>query len=119
MVIPLADIPVYVHERQYLVTIWPEDSDNPNADDFCLTVRWRDGRWGVFRGRSDTVCMDQFGRWSFGPADGEDRDEWRRTHRFTLNEALRIAREWAPKMRLGRWTAAEVLAEERAETPSG
>lgn len=114
------DIPVYIHERMFLVTIWPEDSDSSNADYFCLTVAWVSGRWGVFRGRgAGGPCMNGCGTWSSGPADGESLEHWLNNHRFSLNAALHLAREWAPKMRLGRWTAAGVLAEERAEAPSG
>jgi hypothetical protein len=117
----MSDTPVYVFERCYLVTIWPEDAESPNADSFCLTVAWRTpGRWAIFRGRGEGgLCMNQWGRFSAGAMEDEDRGEWLAAHRFTLNEALRIAREWAPKMKLGKWVAAEVLAEERAETPSG
>lgn len=113
----MADPEVYVHARSYEVTIWPEDMlDDINAGTWCLCVQYRGaGRWGVFRGSDagrNTPCLGRDGTWSFGRSDDqEDTAAWLANYRFTEQEALAFAREWAPKVRVCRMTAAEVLAE--------
>lgn len=108
---------VYVRTRSYEVTIWPEEmGDEINAGTWCLCVDYRGaGRWGVFRGAfagPSTPCLGRDATWSFGrPDDQDDMAAWLANYRFTEQEALDFAREWAPKMRTSGMTAAEALAD--------
>ena len=97
----------------YLVSAWPEDlADNPDASTWCLTVRsWGGGLWGVHRGDgSSGPSLSASGEWSFGRADDESLDEWRAMHRFPLDRALALAREFAPKIRMVGTTTLECIA---------
>ena len=103
-----------IRVRSYEVSIWPDElADDINADIWCLTVAYRGaGRWGVFRSSGNGgPCLGRDGTWAFGSPDEADRAAWLANYRFTEQEALDLARERAPGLRLNGYTAAEVLAE--------
>lgn len=112
---------VYVRERSYEVTIWPEELEGEiDAGTWALCVDYRGaGRWGVFRGAfagRNTPCLGRDGTWTFGrPDDDVDMAAWLANYRFTEQEALDFAREWAPKMRTSGQSASAVLAERLTE----
>lgn len=106
---------VYVRERVYEVSIWPEDEADAsvNADIWRLTVERRGpGRWGIFRS-GGSFSMDARGEFSICSPNDDGYDEWLAAHRFPLGKAIVLAREWAPRIRMNGYTAAEVLAGER------
>lgn len=103
---------VWARLRTTEVTIWPEEmQDDIDAGTWCLTVAYRGaGRWGVFRGSGDGgPCLGSDGTLSFGRPSGDD-GAWLATYRFTHAEAMILAREWAPKVRVNSMTALEALA---------
>ena len=92
--------------------MWPEDiADNIDAAVWCVTVEARGhGLWGVYRGTgSGAPCWGEHG-WGYEPLPSSRTDEWRATHRYTLERALEIARELAPKVTLNGLTALEAVA---------
>jgi hypothetical protein len=106
---------VYVRSRMYEVSVWPEDQADAsiNADSWRLTVERRGpDRWGIFRG-GGSFSMNACGEFSLHSPQDDGHDEWLAAHRFPLEQALEIAREHAPRIRLCGMTAAEVLADER------
>ncbi len=99
---------VRVVATEYLVTAWPEDlAGEPDAYSLCVTVAHRaPGKWGVFRGRGGGgACLGADGEWDFEPVPSGREDDWLAAHRFSLDQALALAREQAPKVSVNGWTA--------------
>ena len=112
---------VRVLTRSYEVTIWPDDlADDTDASLWCLSVYYRGaGRWSVSRGSGDGgPSLGRDGTWSFDKPrfieDDAEREAWYANYRFTEQDAIDLAREWAPKIRVCGKTAAEVVAEVQA-----
>ena len=98
---------VAVQITQYTVSALPES--HMEADIFAITVEYRGAdRWAVLRG---TRCLAADGTWDFEPNPSSRTKEWRDSHRFDEQTALRLAREAAPKVAVNGWTAERVLAE--------
>lgn len=94
---------VTVRPTTYAVSALPDD--HPDADVFTITVEWRSGDWWIVRRASFYLTAD--GRWD---------PNWPTC--FPLDEALDLAREWAPKLTVNRWTVTDALARgNREETP--
>ena len=93
----------------YMVCALPRE--HPSFHDFAVTVEWRgsmfpdrlDVSWAVcWRGR----CADKHGEWDYEPRPSSRTDEWIASHRFSVDEALRIARALAPDVVVNGWTPA-------------
>lgn len=83
--------------------------DDINASNFTIYVRRRAlNSWAVLL--RDTWCLSREGTWHTEPIPSERTDEWKAQHRFPLEEALRLAREMAPKIEVGKWTVTDALA---------
>lgn len=108
---------VRVEPVEYLVTAWPEDlAANPDAASWCVTVSRRaPGLFGVFRGVGGKQCLGVDGEWDYEPGSDERSDDWKSAHRFPLDEALELAREWAPKVSMMGRTALECIAWHRKQ----
>jgi hypothetical protein len=95
-----------VQITEYTVSCIP-DHGSPNRELWSLLVEYRgNDRWAV---RYNGLWLGRDGMW------GDEfvrQDEW--SHRFTEKEALRLAVEWAPRVRTNGKTAPEVLAWEAA-----
>lgn len=101
--------PVRTAVSAYTVTCLPPD--DPDADVYEVKVEhcgvW-EGRdlWRVVRGSH--WILDRDGAWS--PVHNSHGPDWRATHRFSLEDALRLAKEAAPKVRAaGGMTPAQLL----------
>lgn len=100
-----------VRPTRYEVSCLP--ADDINAHCFTVGVEWRGGdRWAVTR---YSQCLGRDGAWSYESIPSERRDDWLAGHRFSLDEALILAKEHAPKVRVNGWTVAQALAVTGAE----
>lgn len=84
--------------------------DHPERAAFTINVEYRGhGLWAVTHlGR----CYAADGSRSPESLPSERRDEWLAAHRFPFDEALALAKQIAPHLRVGRWGVTEALAEE-------
>lgn len=107
----MADLSPRVYVTQHTVSCIPEDSINHQP--WSITVEYRGrGRWAVLRGKR---CLGRDGIWRHESIPSEREDEWLDGHRFTEQESLRLAAEWAPKIVVNGLTAADVLAREASD----
>ena len=81
----------------------PEDA----MDSWAVQVSWRgNDLWAVkLHGRQ---CLGADGEWDWESLPSGRTDEWLATHRFTLEEALRRAREVCPTITVNGLTALDV-----------
>jgi hypothetical protein len=94
----------YQRTTQYAVSCLPEDDDEGFS--WLITVEYR-GRqlWAVKnRGR----CLSRAGQWVGEIRDHDDA--WEAEHRYALDEALELARDWAPRITVMGRTVADLLA---------
>lgn len=113
---------VHCRARSYGVSVWPDDRcDNIDAITWCVSVSWRGhGRWAVVRGVSDGgPVLGRDGTWSYEEIPSSREDDWLAAHRFTLEEAMALAAQWAPKVTVNGMTALEVLQRHRERFPDG
>jgi hypothetical protein len=104
---------VRVISTSYLVTAWPEgEDDHIDAYMWCVTVANRGhGKYAVLRGDSGSkFCLGTDGEWDYEPSPSSREDDWLETHRFDLDEALVLARDWAPKIRINGMTTLDRIA---------
>jgi hypothetical protein len=95
-----------VRITEYSVSCLPQD--DVNADLFTLTVVERaPGRWAVTRG---SFCYDADGKREFESNPTGRTEEFRARFRFTLDDALALAKRVAPTMTVNGRTVADVLA---------
>jgi hypothetical protein len=103
---------VYVRETAYEVSLWPPGEETVNSSSFTIRVEWRgEGRWAVLGGR---YCLGTDGEWDWEAGPSNREDEWLATHRFTLEAAIALAREAAPRVIVGGMTAVQARAREAA-----
>lgn len=91
---------------EYVVTAWPEDlADVPESVHGCVTVADRGrGMWAVLEGRGGSMCLGRDGEFDWEPSPSNRTDEWLASHRFTLDEALALAREQALRITINGYT---------------
>ena len=87
---------VRVEPITYEVTLLPKDYRDGYL--WTITVEYR-GRdlWAVKR---NGECLGKDGTWEWESSPGNREDDWKATHRFPLDEALDLAKEWAPKVEI-------------------
>ncbi len=91
---------------EYTLSPLPEGDINSTA--FQIKVAYRGhGLWAVSRHQQ---CLARSGGWDWESIPSERTDAWLAEHRFPLAEALRLAREELPKLRVNGMTAADVAA---------
>lgn len=91
---------------EYAVCALPED--NINAYAYTIRVSHRgDERWAVTH---HGYCLGTDGEWAWESLPSHRGDEWQASHRFDLENALRLATEQAPLIDINGLTAADVLA---------
>ena len=99
-------VEVSTRVTQYQVNALPESI--LDAHHWDVTVEYRgDGKWAICHFRQ---CLGDDGEWDFEPSPSSRTDEWLATHRFTEEEALRLAREQAPNITVNGLTPADVIA---------
>lgn len=101
---------VAVHAIEFRVSVLP--LDHIDADIWSLTVSWQgQGRWVVRRGRSWRLSRNG----SLDLVPSEPTVDWIAAHRFAFAEAMRLAVEHAPNVKMNGLTATEVLQRVNAE----
>jgi hypothetical protein len=96
---------------EYTVCALPRD--DPNFNTFAITVAWRgsihperlDHCWAATRHRR---CLDASGAWDWEPSPSGREDDWLAAHRFTLEQALELARAAAPHVTTNGLSPADV-----------
>lgn len=100
-------VPTWQRVTQYVVSAVPEGlcMDGYAWD---VTVEWRsEGLWAV---KHHSYCADANGDWDYEPSPSNRTDEWKATHRFPLEEALRLAHKAAPKVCINGYYPADLIA---------
>jgi len=113
---------VYERPVAFEVSVWPPGHGACiDSSTWCVTVADRGrGKWAVLRGGSGSkACLSSDGKWEREPIPSERDDDWLAAHRYSLDDALRLAREHAPKVTLNGLTAVEVLALDQRNHPEG
>lgn len=112
-----------VQACEYIVNAFP-DWDSPNAVQYQLrVVRHRDGGfWEVFDNAGFAGYPRRLGpdgQWSMPPDDPDQAREWWAARRYTMEQALELAKTAAPHMEIGpqghRMNIAAMLAWEKAQ----
>jgi hypothetical protein len=90
------------------VTVCALPEDHIEHDAYALRVQWRGGEThAVTRMRR---CLGTDGEWDFEPSPSNRDDDWIATHRFGYDEALRLAVEAAPHVKVSGHSVADALA---------
>jgi hypothetical protein len=99
---------VHVRPVEYLVTVWPEGHECSAVSNLSLLVTYRgSGQWAVEREWSQgspKIVLTRSGEWACDQRGDPG-------YRFTLGEALDLARAHAPLIEIGGHTAAQAAAE--------
>jgi len=91
----------------YTVSCFPLDDIDGNSWDLRVEYCGR-GRWAVrWLGQQ---CADAGGNFEWEPSNSSRTDEFLDAHRFSLDEALRIAKAAAPGVILNGMTPADAIA---------
>lgn len=93
------DTEVFVRPTRYEVTAWPGPIDAVNRSHYVLQVEWRgDGKWCVTDGFG---CYRADGQHEYEPNPSSRGAAFIKRTRFSLDEALQLARRIAPTMTVG------------------
>jgi hypothetical protein len=88
---------VFTDVTQYTVSCLP--IEHRDRSDFEITVAWRaPGSWAVLN-RSG-YCLGRDGEWDWEIQPSSRADEWKAMFRFSLDTALKLAAEAAPKLKV-------------------
>jgi hypothetical protein len=105
--------PVCVQPTGYLISLWPEGHECDDMVTWCLKVTYRGNReWAIeqgWTGGSRKPVMAADGSWH---ADNHSHPV---PLRFTLDEALDVARRHAADVKFGGVTAAEAFSRHEQE----
>jgi hypothetical protein len=104
-------LPVKIYEEptEYKVCCLP--LDRKGAYHFTITVAWRgNDRWAVIN--SYGYCLGTDGQWDYEPSNSNREDDWLETHRYELDEALKLARREAPNAKVMGYTVEDALTGE-------
>jgi hypothetical protein len=97
----------------YEVSIWPEDCSGMDSAQYCCSVMYSGyGNWSVRRGSASSAApvLGTDGQWHHECLPSDRTRKELADHRFSLETALKLAREMAPKVTLNGLTAEEALA---------
>jgi hypothetical protein len=109
---------VYVRATAYEVSVFPDEFEDASTWTIAVEYRGAD-RWAVMRRAGSRTCLNRDGEWVWEISPSERTDEWLAEHRFGLDEALLLARDYAPGVTMNSLTAVEVLARHRARSEAG
>lgn len=103
----------FVQITKFDVSCFPVDDEEHGH--FSVTVEYR-GRdlWAVMR---HGECLNANGEWDYETRPSEREDDWIAAHRFTMQEAIRLARQVAPTLTVNGWTVDDVKL--KREKPTG
>jgi hypothetical protein len=113
---PQAGEGVDVLATKYDVSVLPRDDINRSAWSITVAYRGADKYAVLIR---DHWCLSRDGTSEIEPTRDDRTDEWLADHRFTRDEALRLAVEHAPNVRCNGKTATELLEWLRERDASG
>jgi hypothetical protein len=111
------DPPVYITPAAFDVSVLPEDWAGPGGRyPWTIRVEWRAAsrnmsRWAVCWGGHR--CLGRDGQWDWESIPSGREDEWLDEHRFSLEEALDLARKHAPEVSVNGHRAIDVLGRAR------
>ena len=92
----------------YVVSAVPESEDAWGGDAWSIRVEYvGENRWAVRRG--GRVCLSRAGKWGYESIPSERTDEWLADNRFSLDEALEVAKREAPNVVVNSMTPADVI----------
>lgn len=90
---------VFVQPTRYEVTAWPGPRDSVNRMHYVLYVEWRgEDRWCITDG---SYCYRRDGHKSYERQPSSRTDRFKNAYRFSLDEALMLAKQIAAKMTVG------------------
>jgi hypothetical protein len=103
----MADEPIELHEPTaepvgYLVSMIPEIGYDASSWSIKVERRGPDA-WAVIH---HSRCLHRSGRWDYEPIPSSRTDRWIKSHRFPLDEALKLAKKVAPNVRVNGLTPA-------------
>lgn len=102
----MAKIEAEVWPTAYAVSCLPRD--HPDAYHFTLRVEWRGSdRWCVTDG---AYCYRRDGHKSYESKPSSRTDRFKKAYRFSLDDALELAKKYAPKITVMGHTVESVLA---------
>ena len=104
---------VYTRLTEMTVCALPEE--NVNHGHYAITVQWRGGETYAVKRHSLVLGAD--GKWDYEPMPSSRDDAWIATHRFSYDEACRLAVEAAPHVTVNGHTVADVLAAAERRRP--
>jgi hypothetical protein len=111
----MAEPEIYVRATAYEVSVFPDEFED--ASTWTLSVEYRGAdRWAVLMRAGSRTCLNRDGEWAWEISPSERTDEWLAQHRFSLDEALDLARRHAPGVTMNSLTAVEVLERHRARS---
>ncbi len=114
--LPIPGTVAYQMTSRYTITCLPEEDDDFSM--WAVTVEYRmRGRWAVTQRGIFTLNAD--GTWDLDPGCRNDDDDWLATHRFGLEDALELAREAAPHVKVNGMTPADVMEFRAAQGGTG
>lgn len=100
-----------VKATRYEVTAWPGVEDSMNRSMYVLYVEHRgNDRWCVTNG---AYCYRKDGHKSYESMPSSRTDRFKKAYRFSLEDALALAKKMAPKMTVMGKTAEQTWAWEQ------
>jgi hypothetical protein len=101
----MTELDAHALPTTYTVSCLPEDDHEAHA--WAITVEWRgSGSWAVKHG---AYCLGSGNTWSYEMRPSSREDDWLTTHRFPLEEALRLAKQAAPHITVNGLTPAGLI----------
>jgi hypothetical protein len=90
-----------VHAVKYIVTVLPDYEEFEDWPYFVVTVTYRGkGRYAVYQGAWESNSLPYAangdGEWDMEGSEQREDTAWLDRHRFSLDQALRMARRLAP-----------------------
>lgn len=103
----MTDRRVSTKPTRYTVTCLPHN--HPEAYHYSLTLEFRgQGKWAVCR---DGECYNPVtGKFDYESLPSERAAEWKRQHRFTLQDARKYATQLAPTLTVNGHTVDDAIA---------
>lgn len=105
---------VHVRVTRFHVSCFPVDHEDHGSFNVMVEYRGRD-LWAVVNGFGQ--CLNTDGEWDWEMRPSEREDDWLASHRFTVRDAVRMARDVAPKLIVNGWTVDDVKS--GRDHPSG
>lgn len=109
---------VAVRPVAYKVTVWPETVHCVDQALWCVTVHYEGyGNWSVRRGNlsGNGPVLGRDRRWHLENLPSDRTREEIAEHRFSYDEAMKLAADMAPKVEVNGMTAVDAVARHTAK----